>query len=322
MNENKCTDKINNLPKAIFIMGQTAVGKTKIAEILKKKLPVEIISVDSGCIYKGMNIGTDKPNVKKSSSDKYHLIDICEPNDYYSVENFRLDALKIMEKISKKGLIPLLVGGSMFYFKSLLHGLSNLPSYNIENKNLLKKKINEIGWYKSYIFLKKIDPIFASNIHPNDHYRLTRALEIYFSSGNIPTNLFKAKTKKLEYNIRQFSIMISDKKILYKKIKDRFFNMLKNGFKKEVEFLKNKKQINKNMPSMRCIGYKQMLAYLSGEINYKEMILFTISATNKLAKKQSTWLKKWKNINYIYNKDVYISSEEIFNILKKDNFID
>ncbi|AFA41414.1 delta(2)-isopentenylpyrophosphate tRNA-adenosine transferase [Wigglesworthia glossinidia endosymbiont of Glossina morsitans morsitans (Yale colony)] len=311
------TLKLKKYPQAIFLMGPTASGKSEIAEKLKKKLPIEIISVDSACIYRDMNIGTAKPSLSEMGYAPYHLIDICDPSERYSIKDFKNDALKIMHKIISNGRIPLLVGGSMLYFYSLFYGLSPLPPYTPKIRNNLKNKVKKFGWDYIYRKLNNVDPKSSYRIHPNDHQRLIRALEIYIASGFTPTELFNFPKKKFRYDVCQFFIL-PKKNILHQNIENRFYNMLKNGFQQEVYNLKLRKNLNKNLPSMNCVGYRQMWDYLSGEINYENMVYLTLKATKNLAKKQITWLSKWKKSCYIIN--TYTSAfaaEKIYDLFKK-----
>ncbi|MDQ1237749.1 MAG: tRNA (adenosine(37)-N6)-dimethylallyltransferase MiaA [Wigglesworthia glossinidia] len=305
-------------PKAIFLMGPTASGKTKIAEKLKQHLPVDIISVDSACIYRGMNIGTAKPSLSEMGYRPYHLIDIRNPSERYSIRDFKHDALRVMQKIILNNRIPLLVGGSMLYFYILFYGLSTLPSRMPKIRNILKNQANQLGWNYIYRKLNKVDPQSALRIHPNDHQRLLRALEIYLASGFTPTELFNLPKKKFCYDVYQF-FLIPNKNILYKNIENRFHKMLENGFQTEVSNLKFKRKLYKNAPAMCCVGYSQMWSYLSGEINYDKMISLTLNATKYLAKKQITWLRKWEKSCYIINTHSRtFAVEEIRNFLKKN----
>lgn len=290
-------------PKAIFIIGPTASEKTKLAIELKKKINIEIISVDSTLIYRGMNIGTAKPTKNEMKLAPHRLIDILDPSQYYSVAHFRKDALLEMKKITSLGKIPLLVGGSMLYFKSLLDGLSNLPSANFKIRSEIKEIVQKFGLNLLYKKLKKIDLESARKIHPNDFRRLSRALEIFLISGKKPTEL-KKKKSKIFYNILQLIILPKDRQELNKKIKFRFLKMLKQGFEEEFSILYKRKDLNKNLPSMQSIGYKQMWSYFSGKINYNEMVEQSIYATYQLAKKQLTWLKKWNGGHKIFFFDI------------------
>lgn len=285
-------------PKAIFLIGTTASKKTKLAIKLRKKLNIEIVSVDSTLIYRGMDIGTDKPTPEEMRLAPHKMINICDPSQYYSVANFKKDVLLEMKKITSLNKIPLLVGGSMFYFEFLLNGKSNLPVANFKIRSKIKKMVDRFGINFLYQNLKSIDLKTAKRIHPNDFQRLSRALEIFLISGKKPSE-FKKKSKFC-YNVLQFIITPHDREKLKKEIKIRFLKMLKKGFEEEVFVLYKRRDIHENLPSMRSIGYRQMWAYLSGKINYHEMVEKSIYATYHLLKKQLTWLKKWKKAEKIF----------------------
>ncbi len=291
----------SQLPIAIFLVGPTASGKTSLAIKLSKKLPIDIISVDSGLIYKGMDIGTAKPCANLLSKFKHRLINICDPSESYSSVNFYYDAINEMKNIVLSGKIPLLVGGTMLFFKVLLNGLFLLPPVNVEIRNLLINQANKLGWRLLYNELAKLDPVSASRIHNNDKNRLLRALEVYLVTGKTLSQLQNNpdKTLLLSYKIYQFAIIPDNKKLLNNRIKNRFLQMLNDGFEDEVYMFFTRGDLNKNMPSMKCVGYRQMWSYLAGEINYEKMISQSISATKKLAKHQITWLKNWKNIFWL-----------------------
>lgn len=287
--------KINTLPKAVFIMGPTASEKTKLAIRLKEKFNFGIISVDSVLIYRDMNIGTNKPSLEERRIAEHKLIDILDPSDIYSAIDFQKDALLEMKKIVSSNRIPLLVGGSIFYFNVLLNGLSVLPSKNLEIRKKIFNEIKKNGLYSIYKKIKKIDAESVKKIHPNDSQRLSRILEIFLISGKKPSELKKNINFKFPYKTLQIQIVPHNRNVLNKNIEIRFFEMLKKGFEQEVLMLYHRKNLNKNLPSMKSIGYRQMWSYLSGEINHKEMIKKSIQATKILAKHQITWLNKLKN---------------------------
>ncbi|VFP82086.1 tRNA (adenosine(37)-N6)-dimethylallyltransferase MiaA [Candidatus Erwinia haradaeae] len=285
-------------PLAIFLMGPTASGKTRLASLLCKELPVELISVDSALIYRGMDIGTDKPSQMDLQCVPYHLLDIRDPKEVYSVFNFRNDALSVMSRITRRGYIPLLVGGTMFYYKALLEGLSVLPPANLKTRKLIEAKANQTGWSYLHRQLEEIDPASAKLIHINDTQRILRALEVFFISGKTLTELNKNAGESLQYNVLQFVMASMSRLFLQQSIEHRVYRMLELGFEDEVRVLYSRGDLNMNMPSMRCIGYRQMWSYLSGDIPYKRMIETTIYATRHLAKRQMTWLRRWKNDLY------------------------
>lgn len=298
-------------PLAIFIMGPTASGKTTLAIELCQKLPVEIISVDSTLIYRGMDIGTAKPTPEEQQTAPHRLIDILDPSHSYSVADFRRDALLEIEKIVTSGRIPLLVGGTMLYFKALLEGLSPLPSANIKIRIEIEMQAKQFGWGAIHKRLQAVDPISAARIHPNDQQRLSRALEIFLVSGKSQTELTKTIDTELPYNILQFAILSQDRQILHQRIKMRFLQMLKAGFENEVNALYTRCDLHIDLPAIRSIGYRQMWLYLSGEISYDEMIYRGICATRQLAKRQITWLKRWRNIHKLDTNDI----KKILNII-------
>ena len=284
-------------PDAIFLMGPTASGKTALAIELYQKLPVEIISVDSALIYRGMDIGTAKPNQEELSQAPHHLIDILDPSLPYSAADFRRDALNLMGEITARGKIPLLVGGTMLYFKALLEGLSPLPSADPEIREVIENIAREHGWSEVHCRLAEVDPVAAARIHPNDPQRLSRALEVYLISGQTLTEMTQTAGEELPYNVLQFAIAPEDRKILHGRIEQRYHLMLDAGFEEEVRTLYNRGDLHTDLPSIRCVGYRQMWSYLDGEIDYDEMVYRGICATRQLAKRQITWLRGWENIH-------------------------
>ncbi|OCF96854.1 tRNA (adenosine(37)-N6)-dimethylallyltransferase MiaA [Gilliamella sp. wkB308] len=281
-------------PKIISLMGPTASGKTAFAMALYDRYPIDIISVDSALIYRGMNIGTAKPTQSELQKYPHKLIDICDPSESYSAANFRSDAISAIENTLNNGRIPLLVGGTMLYFKALIEGLSPLPAANSEIRQQIEEKANKYGWQSIHEELKKVDPVSASRIHPNDPQRLNRALEVYLISGKSLTELTQHSGELLPYNIMQFAIMPPDRAELHQRIEQRFLQMLELGFEDEVKRLMERGDLHPNLPSIRCVGYRQMWEYLSGEISYDEMVFKGICATRQLAKRQITWLRGWK----------------------------
>ena len=281
-------------PKIISLMGPTASGKTAFAMALYDRYPIDIISVDSALIYRGMNIGTAKPTQSELQIYPHKLIDICDPSESYSAANFRSDAISVIENTLNNGRIPLLVGGTMLYFKALIEGLSPLPAANSEIRQQIEEKANKYGWQSIHEELKKVDPVSASRIHPNDPQRLNRALEVYLISGKSLTELTQHSGELLPYDIMQFAIMPPDRAELHQRIEQRFLQMLELGFEDEVKRLMKRGDLHPNLPSIRCVGYRQMWEYLSGEISYDEMVFKGICATRQLAKRQITWLRGWK----------------------------
>ena len=280
-------------PLAIFLMGPTASGKTDLAIQLRQQLPVEVISVDSALIYRGMDIGTAKPSKAQLALAPHRLIDICDPAESYSAANFRTDALREMQEISAQGKIPLLVGGTMLYYKALLEGLSPLPSADEKVRSEIEAKAALIGWGGLHQELSKIDPISAQRINPNDSQRINRALEVFYLTGKTLTELTAQKGEALPYNILQFAIAPEQREVLHLRIEQRFHKMIELGFQQEVEKLYRRPDLNENLPSIRCVGYRQMWEYLRGDYDHDEMVFRGICATRQLAKRQITWLRGW-----------------------------
>ena len=280
-------------PLAIFLMGPTASGKTDLAIQLRQQLPVEVISVDSALIYRGMDIGTAKPSKAELALAPHRLIDICDPAESYSAANFRTDSLREMQEISAQGKIPLLVGGTMLYYKALLEGLSPLPSANDKVRSEIEAKAALIGWGGLHQELSKIDPISAQRINPNDSQRINRALEVFYLTGKTLTQLTAQKGEALPYDILQFAIAPEQREVLHLRIEQRFHKMIELGFQQEVEKLYRRPDLNENLPSIRCVGYRQMWEYLRGDYDHDEMVFRGICATRQLAKRQITWLRGW-----------------------------
>ena len=280
-------------PLAIFLMGPTASGKTDLAIQLHQQLPVEVISVDSALIYRGMDIGTAKPSKAELALAPHRLIDICDPAESYSAANFRTDALREMQEISAQGKIPLLVGGTMLYYKALLEGLSPLPSADEKVRSEIEAKAALIGWAGLHQELCKIDPISAQRINPNDSQRINRALEVFYLTGKTLTELTAQKGEALPYDILQFAIAPEQREVLHLRIEQRFHKMIELGFQQEVEKLYRRPDLNENLPSIRCVGYRQMWEYLRGDYDHDEMVFRGICATRQLAKRQITWLRGW-----------------------------
>lgn len=286
---------VDNKPTAIFLMGPTASGKTDLAIRLRQILPVEVISVDSALIYKGMDIGTAKPNAEELALAPHRLIDILDPAESYSAMNFREDALREMAEITKQGKIPLLVGGTMLYYKALLEGLSPLPNADEKVRSEIEQKAAIQGWGALHKELAKIDPISAQRINPNDSQRIGRALEVFYLTGNSLTELTAQKGEPLPYNILQFAIAPEDRSILHQRIELRFEKMMKSGFLEEVKNLYSRSDLHLDLPSIRCVGYRQMWEHLQGDYDLDEAVYRGICATRQLAKRQITWLRGWKS---------------------------
>ena len=284
---------LSNLSPAIFLMGPTASGKTGAAVHCYSKLPVEIISVDSALVFKDMNIGTAKPDAATLAAAPHHLIDMIDPTSAYSAANFRSDSLQLMTEITARGKIPLLVGGTMLYFKALEGGLSGLPEANPQVRAKLDAEAAKIGWPAMHSKLAALDPTTAKRLMPNDTQRTQRALEVIEITGESMTSLFaKQTTEALPYKVLKIALIPSDRKVLHARIESRFEQMLKDGFVNEVRVLIAKyPTLTSESTSMRCVGYRQVLEHLAGQYNLAELRDRGIFATRQLAKRQLTWLR-------------------------------
>jgi tRNA dimethylallyltransferase len=283
---------------AIFLMGPTASGKTGAAVHLQSKLPVEIISVDSALVFKDMKIGTAKPDAAMLAAAPHHLIDIIDPTSAYSAANFRSDALRLMSEITACGKIPLLVGGTMLYFKALEGGLSGLPEANQDVRAKLDAEAAQIGWPAMHKKLAALDPTTAARLMPSDMQRIQRALEVIEISGESMSSLFaKQSNEVLPYNLLKIALIPSDRKVLHARIEARFREMLKAGFVDEVKALIVKyPSLTAESTAMRCVGYRQALEHLNGDYDAAELHDRGIFATRQLAKRQLTWLRGMDDI--------------------------
>lgn len=306
------------LPLALFLMGPTASGKTELAIRLRQKYPIEIISVDSALIYKGMDIGTAKPDAREQELAPHRLIDILEPSESYSAADFRRDALKEMNDIVAEGKIPLLVGGTMLYYKALLEGLSPLPAADPEIRQQIEKEAIELGWDALHDQLKAIDPVSAERIHPNDPQRLSRALEVYRISGKTLTELTKTKGEPLPFRVKQFAIAPKERAELHRRIELRFEKMVENGFEDEMKALYARKDLHPDLPSIRCVGYRQMWDYLDGNCTLDEAIFRGVCATRQLAKRQITWLRSWDDLTWLDSENIDLAFETVSNAIALD----
>lgn len=286
------------LPPAIFLYGPTASGKTSAAVEVALKFPVEIISVDSALVFKDMNIGTAKPDAENLAKAPHHLIDLIDPTNAYSAATFRSDALRVMADITERGKIPLLVGGTMLYFKALEAGLSGLPEANPEVRARLEARAAFIGWPAMHQKLALVDPETADRLQPSDAQRIQRALEVFEITGENMSTLFtKQCNEALPYKILKVALVPSDRKVLHERIALRFEQMLAAGFLGEVKALFEKyPSLTADSTAMRCVGYRQALEHLNGEYDVDELRDRGIFATRQLAKRQLTWLRGMNGI--------------------------
>ncbi|PZW40972.1 tRNA (adenosine(37)-N6)-dimethylallyltransferase MiaA [Pseudomonas sp. URMO17WK12:I2] len=300
---------MSSLPPAIFLMGPTASGKTDLALALARVLPCELISVDSALVYRGMDIGTAKPDRATLDAFPHHLVDIRDPAEAYSAADFRRDALAAMADITARGRIPLLVGGTMLYYKALLEGLADMPGADAEVRAELEARAEREGLAALHAELQLVDPQSAARIHPNDPQRLVRALEVYRVSGTTMTQLRMQQSEAasqdggLPYTVAQLAIAPAQRQILHERIAQRFDLMLEQGFVAEVERLHRRGDLHGEMPSIRAVGYRQVWDHLEGRLSAAQMRERGIIATRQLAKRQFTWLRSWQNVQWLDSLD-------------------
>ncbi|MHC8316474.1 tRNA (adenosine(37)-N6)-dimethylallyltransferase MiaA [Pseudomonas sp. LB3P31] len=305
---------MSHLPPAIFLMGPTAAGKTDLAIELTKVLPCELISVDSALVYRGMDIGTAKPSRELLAEYPHRLIDILDPAESYSAADFRRDALEAMADITARGKIPLLVGGTMLYYKALVDGLADMPAADAEVRAQIEEEAARLGWQALHDQLAVIDPESAARIHPNDPQRLSRALEVYRVSGQSMTALRLQQSaqsteaaasgrQQLPYTVANLTIAPANRQVLHERIKQRFTLMLEQGFIDEVVALRKRSDLHAGLPSIRAVGYRQVWDYLDGKLTQAEMQERGIIATRQLAKRQFTWLRSWADLHWLDSLD-------------------
>lgn len=293
---------VQALPPAICLMGPTASGKTALAMALQDVLPVELISVDSALVYRGLDIGSAKPTAEELAAYPHRLIDIADPAEPYSAADFRRDALAAMAEITAAGRIPLLVGGTMLYFKALLEGLAEMPEADADLRAAIQAEAELNGWPALHQQLAEVDPQAAERIHPNHSQRLSRALEVYRASG-VPISEWQAKqaASRPAYRFLQMAIAPQDRGILHQRIAVRLEQMWQQGFLQEVQGLRQREDLHLELPAIRAVGYRQAWCYLNGDYDEQTLRDKALFATRQLAKRQLTWLRKWPDLHWLYS---------------------
>lgn len=287
----------------VFIAGPTASGKTELAIALAKRMPVSLINVDSAQVYRGMDIGTAKLDKAMLAAFPHALIDIRDPLEVYDAAQFVEDARAEIERAHQLGRIPVLVGGTLFYFSALEQGVSRLPQANLEIRKQLEQQAAQQGWPAMHSQLQKIDPAIAAGIKPGDRQRIQRALEIHRLSDQLPSEVMAAAMPEpLTHPIFKFNLYTPDRKLLHQRIARRFEQMLSAGLLDEVAGLKARGDLHLDLPSMRCVGYRQAWQYLDGELDERAMLDAGVAATRQLAKRQLTWLRHQRG-------QIWLSSE-------------
>jgi tRNA dimethylallyltransferase len=285
--------------EVVFIMGPTASGKTSLGIELAKVCDGEIISVDSALIYRGMDIGTAKPDAAEQSGVVHHLLDIRDPSETYSVSEFRNDTLRLIEDIRSRGKMPILVGGTMMYFNALIKGISALPAANECVRADLTEQAELKGWEAMHKRLAECDPESAQRIHPNDPQRLLRALEVFELTGRPLSELQQQNSPPIPYSVAQFAIAPEERAVLHERIRLRYEQMLAYGLIEEVKKLYKRKDLHPELPSIRCVGYRQTWQFLESELSFDEAKERGIIATRQLAKRQLTWLRGWDDVTWL-----------------------
>ncbi|MDA1370988.1 MAG: tRNA (adenosine(37)-N6)-dimethylallyltransferase MiaA [Proteobacteria bacterium] len=290
-------------PDVYCLMGPSASGKTALAVDLVARLPFQIISADSAQVYRGMDIGTGKPGAAILEIAPHRLIDIMDPSQAYSAADFRQDAMKEIAEVITQGDIPLLVGGTMLYFKVLRDGLAEMPNADSGIRREIEALAVEQGWEAVHRQLARVDPESAARIHPNDPQRLQRALEVFMVSGKSMTDYHREEQQMLQqsddslpFTLHFFAIQPPDRKQLHHRITQRFLAMLDNGLVDEVRALYNRDDLHPQLPSIKSVGYRQVWQHLAGDLDYDAMVEKSIIATRQLAKRQLTWLRSWQNL--------------------------
>lgn len=313
-------------PTVIFLMGPTASGKTDLAIALRQHLPIEIISVDSALVYRGMDIGSAKPSPEELAAVPHRLIDIRDPSQPYSAADFVADAEREIADIHAQGKIPLLVGGTMLYFKALLDGLAEMPEADPEVRAQIERDAEQFGWPYVHQQLAQVDPELAKQIHPNHSQRVSRALEVYRISGKTMTELRGAQHLNSSavfserFNVIQLAIAPRERAVLHERIKLRFSKMLDAGLVDEVKALYQRGDLHADLPAIRAVGYRQVWDFIEGRLTQEEMVERGVIATRQLAKRQFTWLRGWQNypdtqLNWLYTDD------EAGNLLPKEEIV-
>lgn len=290
---------MHTFPPALFLMGPTASGKTACAiHLLEQGLPVELISVDSALVFRDMNIGTAKPDAATLAHAPHHLIDLISPEASYSAAQFRQDALNIMADITARNKIPLLVGGTMLYFNALEKGLHDLPQADPALRIQIETQAAALGWPEMHRKLAALDPLTAQRLAPNDSQRIGRALEICQLSGRAMSTILAeaAPESPLPYRLIKIALVPSDRAVLHQRINSRFADMLEAGLIEEVRNLQQQYTLRPDLPSMRCVGYRQSWDYLAGHIDQDTLFATGCAATRQLAKRQLTWLRSMEQV--------------------------
>ena len=281
---------------AVMILGPTASGKTALGVKLAKALSTEVISIDSALVYRSMNIGTAKPTEEEKEGVPHWLIDIREPFESYSAADFVLDCENEIDRLQSQGKLPLIVGGTMLYAKALKDGLNEMPTSDLSIRASIEEEAARLGWPAMHEKLADVDPVTAARLHRTDAQRISRALEVYRQTGRPLSSYQSQPTAGTKYRFLTIGLMPGDRKRLHDRIEKRFLQMIEDGFLDEVKALMAQPGFERECPSMRAVGYRQAIEYLSGEITYDEFIAKGVAATRQLAKRQMTWMRSMPDL--------------------------
>jgi tRNA dimethylallyltransferase len=277
--------------EAYALLGPTASGKSTLAMELAARFPIEIVSMDSAQVYRGMDVGTAKPPAAELRRVPHHLIDLIEPTESYSAGRFRADAVRAIGEIQNRGKVPLLVGGTMLYYRTLAQGIDALPPAEPGLRAQIDARAARHGWPALHADLARVDPVTAARLSPNDAHRIQRALEVWELSGKPISELQKSASAELPFKLEAFALVPADRADLHRHIAERFDRMLKEGLVEELKALRRQHDLHAGLPSMRCVGYRQAWGYLEGEYGKAELREKGIAATRQIAKRQLTWLR-------------------------------
>jgi len=300
----------------IFLMGPTAIGKTAAAIALALRVNGEIINVDSGQVYRAMDIGTAKPTPAEMAHVPHHLVSIVEPEDPYSAARFCDDAVAAIHSIRQRGRTPVLAGGTMLYFNALEQGLAPLPDADTSMRAALEAEAREIGWPAMHAQLRNVDATSADRIHPNDPQRIQRALEVYRLTGTSLTAWQAQTTSALPEKAMKFALMPAERAWLHARIEQRFNAMLQDGFLDEMRSLRQRPDLHTELPSMRSVGYRQAWAHLEGELEYSEFVFKGVVASRQLAKRQMTWVRGMQNVHALLCDDATTPDSQAETVLR------
>lgn len=299
-------------PHVVCLMGPTASGKTGLAVDLVQHHDFEIISVDSALVYKGMDIGTAKPDADLLAKAPHRLIDIIDPTESYSAADFVADVVHEVADIVAKGKTPLLVGGTMMYFNALQKGLAEMPTADVQLRKEIEQEALQKGWPALHEYLQGVDPEAALRIHPNDPQRLQRAIEVYRLTGKTMTQFWAEQEEaSMPFEMINMAVMPKERSVLHQRIEQRFDEMMANGFLAEVEGFYRRGDLSIEMPSMRCVGYRQLWQYLDGVDSLDDAIFKGVVASRQLAKRQLTWLRGWEDLTIFDSLSKDLTSEAL-----------